>query len=59
MPWNRVVYWRCKESEEDVPKDEAEHDEEVYQAVMDDPVDDRGMESLLNIVAVFTNYHNK
>ena len=59
MPWNCVVYWWCKESEEDVPHDGGENDEEVYQAVMDEPVYDRSMESLLNILEVFAYYHDK
>jgi len=59
MPRNRIVYWRRKESEEDVPQDEAENDEEVYQAVMDEPVYDRSVESLLDIQAVFPYYHKK
>ena len=59
MPRNQVVYWRCKESEEDVPQDDAENDEEVYHAVMDKPVYDRSMESLLNVLEVFTYYHDK
>ena len=59
MPRNQVVYWWCKEPEEDVPQDDAENDEEVYHAVMDKPVYDRSMESLLNVLEVFTYYHDK
>ena len=59
MPRNQAVYGRCKESEEDVPHDDDENDEKVYHAVVDKPVYDRNMESFLNVLEVFTYYHDE